>query len=203
MKTRTRRAERSLSPAIITLLIIGCTIGFVSLLYVLRESLTPRAPAQAELKSDDPKIEAQVANVAAKFFCACGQCGSESLEHCTCETARKARQMIRTSLEAGQPIADIVSTVNRSFGGLQDESAGILENHVGTAMTTSQRREVLSHFRCPCGRCGMENLADCECDHPRGAKEVKGFLDLKLSNGEYTSQQLVAEVEKVYGGRKF
>ncbi len=35
------------------------------------------------------------------------------------------------------------------------------------------------------------------------AAEVKEFIDLKLAGGADTPDHLVAEVEKVYGGRKF
>ncbi len=70
-------------------------------------------------------------------------------------------------------------------------------------VTVFDRDEILSHFRCPCGQCGIDDLATCTCDHPRGAKEVKAFVDKKISEQQYTVAQLVDLVEKKYGGRKF
>ena len=49
----------------------------------------------------------------------------------------------------------------------------------------------------------MENLVECECDHPRGAVEVRAFLHRKVLEKKYSPDQLIVEIEKVYGGKKF
>lgn len=69
------------------------------------------------------------------------------------------------------------------------------------AMVTD-RNDVFSHFTCPCGRCGIDELKDCECNHPRGAAEVKGFVDEKIRENRFTVAQLIDEVERTYGSRK-
>ena len=201
MKTKRLTPRRKLSSVIITLLIIGSTVGFVSVLYVLRQSLTPREAAHSEVKNDNPALETQVSKVAAQFMCACGNCSNESLDQCPCETAQRARQLIRTSILSGRPIRQVLAMVDSSFGGRIEKPAGKLEGDPDAAM--SQRTEVLSHFRCPCGKCGMENLAECDCDHPRGGMEVRAFLDGKLLEKKYSPDQLIVEIEKVYGGKKF
>jgi hypothetical protein len=75
-----------------------------------------------------------------------------------------------------------------------------LGNRIATAF---DRDEIFSRFRCPCGQCGIDDLAKCTCDHPRGAKEVKAFVDQKISEQKYTVAQLIDQLDKQYGGRKF
>lgn len=72
----------------------------------------------------------------------------------------------------------------------------------GKIATASDRVKIFSHFRCPCGQCGIDELKDCECDHPRGAKEVKAFADQKISERKYTIAQLIDQLNQQYGGRK-
>ena len=192
-----------MSPVIITLLILGFTIGIASLVYVMQQHLQPQPEAQIESQSGNATVEAQVASIAGQFVCACGDCSGESLDKCTCNVAKKARQTIREFVQAGRSHGEIVASIDRTFGGLKSDPAHEQAGLSTTASTTALRADVLSHFRCPCGKCGMENLAECECEHPRGAKEVRAFLDKKLSAGVDSPDQLVAEIEKAYGGKKF
>ncbi len=79
------------------------------------------------------------------------------------------------------------------------------QSESGTAKiaTTSDLVEIFFHFKCPCGQCGIDELKDCGCTHPRGAKEVKAFVDAKIAERKYTVAQVVNDVELKYGGRKF
>jgi len=72
-----------------------------------------------------------------------------------------------------------------------------------TLATAADRQEIFSHFKCPCGQCGIDELKDCGCQHPRGATEVKAFVDAKIGEGKYTIAQLMDAVDAKYGGRKF
>ena len=63
-------------------------------------------------------------------------------------------------------------------------------------------KEVFSHFRCSCGQCGMDDLKACTCQHPRGAKEVKAFVERRIAEGKLTVARLIREVDEKYGGRK-
>ena len=201
MKSRIGNPQRGVSPAIITVIIIVCTTVFVFLLYTMRQNLTSREVTQRGDVSENAVLEAQVLKIAAQFSCTCGTCSGESLEQCTCKNAQEARRMIRSSILAGHPTAQILAAIDSSFGGRIERPAGEID--ASQFLTAAQRTEVLSHFRCPCGKCGMENLAECECDHPRGGREVRGFIDRKLSEKQFSSTQLIAEIEKVYGGKKF
>jgi len=82
---------------------------------------------------------------------------------------------------------------------------GTLANISGTAKlaTAVDRLEIFSHFQCPCGQCGVDELKDCGCQHPRGATEVKAFVDARIAEGKYTVAQLMDVVDAKYGGRKF
>lgn len=71
-----------------------------------------------------------------------------------------------------------------------------------TIATALDREAIFSSFHCPCGQCGVDELKDCSCDHPRGAKEVKGFVDQKIAEQKYTVAQLIGQVDKRYGGGK-
>jgi hypothetical protein len=72
-------------------------------------------------------------------------------------------------------------------------------NIIGTAF---DREEIFSQFRCPCGQCKIEELKDCSCDHPRGAKEVKAFVDRKIAEKKYTVAQIIVQRDNQCGGRK-
>ena len=50
-----------------------------------------------------------------------------------------------------------------------------------TKATISDKLTIYSTFNCPCGRCGIDELKDCNCEHPGGAKEIKRFVDEKIS----------------------
>lgn len=203
MKSLRSNQKRTSSPVIITLLIMAGTIAFVCFLIVLGQSLRTPPGAPLDVKSGDTRVESEVSSLAAEFICACGDCDGESLVECTCEAAQKARQAIRELVQAGRSRSDIIASVDRTFGGHKSGAGDGSANVSSPEKMAAARYEVLSHFRCPCGKCGMDNLAECECSHPRGAKEVRAFLDRKLAGGMESPSQLVAEIEKVYGAKKF
>ncbi len=185
-----------------------------------------------EQRSGDPELEARVLQIASKFICSCGTCGEQPLDVCTCERAVEERQFIRNYLQAGQTNEQIIAALNRTFGWIKPEFASLVSSadpKAGTSTklvaperietsrlkpttpaetsarlaTLADRVGIYSHFKCPCGQCGIDELKDCTCNHPRGAKEVKAFVDDRIREAKYTVAQLVAEVEKKYGGRKF
>lgn len=185
-----------------------------------------------EQRSGDPKLEARVLQIASKFICSCGTCGEQPLDVCTCERAVEERQFIRNYLQAGQTNEQIVAALNTTFGWIKPEFAArydslarmteqstkltvrkqsesdmlALASKISSTYklaTSLDRVEVFSRFKCPCGQCGIDELKDCNCNHPRGAQEVKRFVDDKIREGKYTVTQLINEVENKYGGRKF
>jgi len=212
-------------------LIIGGTIALVLILNFIRESQIPKPEEQLmERVTGNPAIEAQVVNIASKFICSCGTCGEQSLDSCTCNTAITERDSIRTLLQAGTGPEEVIRTIQDTYGWLKPafEFTGVspeprgqdalpasspsLKNDFkllsarpggGRHAGKSDREDIFSHFKCPCGKCGMDELKECECDHPRGAREVKAFVDGFIGRGEYTVAEIIAEIEKTYGSRKF
>lgn len=101
----------------------------------------------------------------------------------------------KTNTPAKQTAPLQAGTNTRTFSQLKIGNIGIA--------TAFDREEVFSRFRCPCGQCGIDELKDCSCDHPRGAKEVKAFVDQKIAERKYTVAQLVDQLDERYGGKKF
>ncbi len=178
-----------------------------------------------EQLSNNQGVENQVFVIASKFVCACGSCPREPLETCACPTAKRERDYIRSALLSGQAPDQIVNTVSQQFGGLKASSSSIPDKNklslslpsllstkgestnadvINTAnkpASMATRLEIISQFSCPCGQCSIDKLKDCECSHPRGAREVKGFIDEKIAEGGYTVKQVIDIVENQYGGR--
>lgn len=186
-----------------------------------------------EAKSNDPALEAKVREIASKFICTCGKCGEQSLDVCSCNTAVEERKLIRNSLQLGQSSDQVMAAVRSAYGwmktdlaaqrdssvpvtqsskklsvpnGFGSSLAGQSSGHLASATrvaTPADRTEIFSRFRCPCGQCGTQELKDCDCGHPRGAREVKAFIDSKIAEAKYTVGGVLSEVELKYGDRKF
>ncbi|GEM_PF-684556 len=261
-KKKEKRVDTRLRwhPAEVVVLIIGGVILLLTLPYLTGNppGRKQRPAPLIEQRSGDPKIEANVQAIASKFICSCGTCGEQPLDICTCDTAVREREFIRSSLQAGQSPNQVIAAVNTTFGWMKPEFAaqddslprasankstrpniasgkGIANNSYGSnrgngpsmkikppapsdpalspilstitnnqrIATAADRLEIFAQFKCPCGQCGIDELKDCSCNHPRGAKEVKAFIDEKISTGKFTVAQLITEVEMRYGGRKF
>lgn len=220
------------NPTLMGLLIFGGVAVFVLVSNLGGNKTQPgqRVAQPIEAKSADPAVEAKVLAVASKFICSCGTCGELPLETCGCGTAVQERQFIRSSLEAGQSEDKIIAAVNTSFGWMKPQFAvkydsSSRKNTVTDKLTVAAQKEfsltplpakspsriatafdrveIFSHFQCPCGQCGIDELKDCSCNHPRGAAEVKAFADQKIAENKYTIAQVIEQIEKQYGGRQF
>jgi ribosomal protein L40E len=111
-------------PATIGLVLLGGALAITLGLQLIRNSQLP--PAQSpvvETKSADPKLEANVIAVAGKFICSCGSCGDKPLDICACGRAVEERQFIRSSLQAGQSIAQVIAALNNAYGWMNQDSA--------------------------------------------------------------------------------
>jgi cytochrome c-type biogenesis protein CcmH/NrfF len=221
-----------MNPAVVVLGILGIVALLAFASEYLINPRPQKPPELVEVRSDDPALEVSVMEIASKFICSCGACGGQPLDECTCNRAIEERQFIRNYLQGGQTADQVTIALNNTFGWMKPEfdtllatsgdvnakpgritvSNDILEGPFLTAArptlasklaTAADRVEIFSHFQCPCGQCGIDELKECECSHPRGAKEVKAFIDKKITEGKYTIADLISEVEKTYGGRKF
>lgn len=179
-----------------------------------------------EQKSNNPVVEASVFEIASKFVCSCGTCGEESLETCKCPRAVEERSLIRDYVQKNTNTSDIVLSVANFYGFLKAEfakeypkvakakiytaiSAGLKNDVINkniftnkTPATVADRLTIISAFNCPCGKCGVDELKDCECAHPKGAKEVKGFIDKTIAESKYSADQIIDLVNNKFGGKK-
>ncbi len=220
------------TPATIAIVLIGGVVVFIGFME-LAVKKPPLPPVRfIETRSGDSVLEATVYQVASKFVCSCGTCGEKPLETCTCDRAAQERQFIRTALQAGQTLEQVIAAVDATYGWMKPEyaamydSASTIKNRLNAAAganvgqrpvaplvagkglhatiaTVADSAEIYSYFRCPCGQCSVEELKDCTCTHPRGAKEVKAFVRAKIAEGTYTIAQIVEIIAAAYGGRKF
>ena len=60
---------------------------------------------------------------------------------------------------------------------------------------------IASRFTCACGQCQDMNLAQCDCDHPRGAVEMKAFIEYEISQKHHTVAEIEKSVAYEYGHR--
>ena len=178
-----------------------------------------------ELKSSNPVVEASVFEIASKFVCSCGTCGEQSLEICKCVRAVEERQFIRDYLEQNQKPDDIVIAIANKYGWIKAEFASkykvdasriwnpnqlqitkeitsTLPGLVDAKASISDKYTIYSAFNCPCGKCGIDELKDCTCNHPNGALEVKKFIDENINENKYTINEIIGFVDKKYGGKK-
>lgn len=73
---------------------------------------------------------------------------------------------------------------------------------IAAAETSDPRmKEIEARFRCPCGNCGHLELADCSCDVPGGAMEMKTAIASLLSEGQEKTA-VIATIAGRFGGLK-
>ncbi len=157
----------------------------------------------------------RVTDIASKFICSCGTCGELPLESCDCPTAREEKAFIQSQITAKKSDAEIIKSVNSKYGWIKPQFTNLLSKFTGKRDNGNKSQKanarlasledlilIAEHFSCPCGQCGIDELKDCNCNHPRGAKEVKGFIASKIKENAYTVDQIIDLVDKTYGGRK-
>ncbi len=167
-------------------------------------------------KSMNPLVEAKVFEIAAKFVCGCGGCDEDPLEHCKCNYAIAQREFIRNRLENSESEEAIVAAVIAKYGGLKDENSQAIKDaakNIATDIKIARSKDnilatysdltlIYNSFECPCGQCGIKELAECTCNHKRGAIEVKKFIDVQIAKNKFTVEQVIEKVAEVYGGKK-
>lgn len=219
-----RQAAKKWNPTTVAVVAIGALLVIFYFVYMNQRAAKISEP-YVEQKTNNIELENKVLAVASKFVCACGSCPKEPLEICSCPTARKERDFIRNALYSGMDEGNVINTLNNRFGGIESEfesqygsgkvnlnlpqstRQNLLLDLPGDSGDASQlasfanRVEIISHFACSCGQCEQDELIDCDCDHPRGAKEVKRFIDEKISEGDLTVAQIIELVENKYGGK--
>lgn len=203
-------------------------IGGLILVFIIIDNNEKEIPERENFPvqptSQDFALERKVIEVASKFTCSCGSCGEEALETCTCNTAEQERNFIRQELKNGKSVSQAIVAVKTTYGHLKPEFVNKIEggginldftaqrqndifsqlsssssNNKNKVASNDDREEIFSHFECPCGKCGMPELAECNCTHSKGATEVKLFVDNQIENEKYTVNDIIDMVEKKYG----
>lgn len=157
-------------------------------------------------------VEAKVFEIASNFVCSCGGCDEDSLELCDCNFAKGTKQFIRSMVQDSQDDLSIITAVNNKYGGLKTNASSastintpaliVPGDEITNTATYADRTEIYSHFECPCGQCGMDELKDCTCEHPNGAVEVKSFIDSQIVLNQFSVDEIVSQVAQKYGGKK-
>lgn len=158
-------------------------------------------------------VSLAVRGVASKFLCSCGECGDRELSDCTCSTAVEGREFIDREMKRGTPEQEIVKLVNGRYGRIKLQYASLVAGASGEApetpptpatpsggiATEADARWIASQFLCPCGRCQDHALSECDCKHPKGATEIKAFIQYKISQKRHTVEEVVKAVADEYG----
>jgi hypothetical protein len=79
------------------------------------EMSPPASTSASSIKVD----EAQVIAVAKNFKCACGGCGEDPLETCTCDMPKGAveeKNFIREKLSEGLTVEQVIELVDKKYG---------------------------------------------------------------------------------------
>lgn len=213
---RRQKVKKTKDPLMTGLLILGAILIIFFYVKSIRQADKLSDPYVEQL-TGNVDLESRVRAVASKFVCACGSCPKEPLETCACPTARRERDFIRNALYSGQAEDEVIAVLNKKYGGLKANDQSIpgggkvnltipapvdLNSADNDAIASfTNRAEIIAHFTCPCGQCEMDELKDCDCEHPNGATEVKRFIDEKINEGSYTVAGVVELVENKYGGK--
>ncbi|MDO9109079.1 MAG: zinc ribbon domain-containing protein [Desulfatirhabdiaceae bacterium] len=119
--------RRSSGPSVKTIaLVVGIIILFGLLVEigttVFRRDRSSQAPSSSDSvrRSSVGKVdEAQVIAVAKNFKCACGGCGEDPLETCTCDMPKGAveeKNFIREKLSEGLTVEQVIELVDKKYG---------------------------------------------------------------------------------------
>jgi len=167
--------------------------------------------------------------IASKFVCSCGTCGELSLETCSCPTAEEEHALINTMLSQNISVDEIVVAVANKYGWLKSKYSSqyqqidkskvwfgetgqtlsntngnnlVSNNNISNIATLADRFTIITQFECSCGQCNIKELSECNCTHPKGAIEVKGYIDQLIAGNDLTVSQIIEKVDNKYGGRK-
>lgn len=177
-------------------------------------------PGEPEPDRTKPQVTARpvslaVRGVASKFLCSCGECGERELADCTCATAIEGRELIDRELKQGTAEQEIVKLVNSRYGHIKPQHASLVveapretsatrpgqAKPSGGIATEADAPWIASRFICPCGQCQDHALSECNCKHPKGATEIKAFIQYKISQKRHTAEEIVKAVAGEYGNQ--
>ena len=109
------------------------------------------------------------------------------------------------SVAAVLAVAFLVMSYSRSSSQRSLQAGGASSANQNTSAGaqiawSAEVQRIASKFNCPCEKCGVVRLDECTCDIPRGAVEVKSYIQ-SLLNGKLSEQEIIQRVEERYGHR--
>jgi cytochrome c-type biogenesis protein CcmH/NrfF len=170
-------------------------------------------PAESTPQPAGRAFSLTVRGVASKFLCGCGNCDELELADCTCPNAIEGKELIDRELKRKTSEQEIVKQVNSRYGRIKAQYASLVagasnaspaippapaKSSDGVA-TEADAQRIASRFICACGRCQDHALSECNCNHPKGATEMKAFIQYKISQKRHTAEGIVKMVADEYG----
>lgn len=191
------------------------TVTVAVLVVVFIQNSKETHPAQQAIPVADRAFDMQVYDVASKFLCSCGSCQDNELASCTCPTAIEEKAFIDDHLKRGVSKSEVIRHVNNQYGHIKSEFVSLLASPEPTVKSTmpivetvmnqpsvfsveDHVKEIATRFYCACKQCD-HILAECTCEHPKGAGEMKAFIRLKIAQKRFTTKEIVQAVEQEYG----
>jgi cytochrome c-type biogenesis protein CcmH/NrfF len=194
---------------------VGTLIIAVGLAVFISRGMGPDRARQADATSKPVArpVSLAVRNVASKFICGCGECDNLDLADCTCPSAIEGRELIDRELKRKTPEQEVIKLVNGRYGRIKLQYASLVAGASseppaatpapakpsGGIATEADARWIASQFICPCGQCQDHALSECDCRHPKGATEIKAFIQYKISQKRHTAEEIVKAVAGEYG----
>ena len=137
----------------------------------------------------------------------CRYCGEESREYSGSAKERNTKKNsshkgVKKEVIAFSIIGVFVLLIGfivvRSVRNPRPNSSFALPNSVAPPISaiSLQVDRISEGFMCPCGECNLV-LKDCDCDNPKGAREIKGLIGSLLSRGT-PEAEIVIEVDGKY-----
>ena len=187
------------------LVIAGTVAVGVAVMAVMVRPQAPEAPGSAVKPARSDLLVAEirdprVGEVERRFRCPCGTCAKE-LTDCECDNASGALEMraaIVALINGGDDVkATVAAIADRFPGALKSESEAVRSTSPAEKNDDSVFLEVARRVDCPCGNCKLR-LIDCDCDHDRGAHEIKAFVRERVRAGR-TASEIISAFDRVYG----
>ncbi len=130
----------------------------------------------------------------------CPNCGEPVAPRTRAET-----ESARSQLPLGWAIAllgvgIVIGIAVVKFGGDASEAPPVvapLSSTDALGWHSPAVQDIAREFQCFCGTC-EDRLDVCDCDHPKGAVEVKSFIAQKLREG-HKKPHIVEMVQEAYG----
>ncbi len=94
----------------------------------------------------------------------------------------------------------VVGLVGFRISSVSRDSRNINSGFGADVAWAKEVQQIASEFNCPCGKCGIIRLDLCTCDIPRGAVEVKSYIQ-NLLNESLQPEAVIFKVEERYGNR--